>query len=159
MKGFEHLTEGDVAKLGKQPLHICRQPGYDATIHTCLGCQPGKAKPSKYRNVKVVVDGITFDSKREANYWLLLKARAKTGEINSLERQVPFALCAPDRTDIAHQHESEISVIVSGYVADFSYYDRAGVRHVVDAKGHRTDMYKLKRKWLELQDGIEIEEV
>src|SRR5712691_4765597 len=115
------------------------------------------AKPSKYRNVKVTIDGQRFDSKREAEYWLLLKERARTGEINSLERQVPFALCAHDRTDDEHQNER--NVIVATYVAYYSFFYRAGKRHVVDAKGHRNKMYALKCKWLFLQDGIEVEEV
>lgn len=116
-----------------------------------------QAKPSKYRNVKVVVDGITFDSKREAAYWQGLKAREHNGEINSLQRQVPFALCCPDRTDLDLQGRR--SVVVSNYIADFSFYDRDGQRHVVDAKGHRTAIYQLKKKWLFLQDGIDITEV
>lgn len=142
-RGFEHLTEGDAAKLGKQSL-----PRGKTSLPT--------GKPSKYRNVKIVVDGITFDSKREAAYWVGLKARAAIGEINSLERQVVFALCAPDRTTGIPPLRS---VVVAFYIADFSFYDRDGARHVVDAKGAKTQMYKLKRKWLELQDGIVIEEV
>ena len=104
---------------------------------------------SKYRNVKVTIDGITFDSKREAAYWQGLKAREKNGEITDLQRQVIFPLCCP---------VEDRSVMVSSYVADFVYYEQ-GKRHVVDAKGLRTKDYKLKRKWLRLQDGIRIEEV
>ena len=47
--------------------------------------------------------------------------------------------------------------MVASYIADFCYLEN-GVRHVVDAKGHRTPTYKLKR-WLRLQDGITVEEV
>ena len=134
-RGFEHLTIEQAKGLGRSSV----------------------PKPSKYRNVTVVIDGETFDSKREAAYWHGLKAQVRAGEINSLHRQVEFALCAPDRTDLEHQHER--AVIVAQYIADFTYYDRAGRRHVVDAKGHRTAIYRLKKKWLELQDGIVIEEV
>jgi len=104
---------------------------------------------SKYRNVKVTIDGITFDSRREAAYWQGLKARERNGEITDLQRQVIFPLCCPfeDR-----------AVMVSSYVADFVYYEH-GKRHVVDAKGHRDKVYKLKRKWLRSQDGVTIEEV
>jgi hypothetical protein len=48
--------------------------------------------------------------------------------------------------------------MVSSYVADYVYVEQ-GKRHVVDAKGKRTQMYALKKKWLFLQDGIVIEEV
>lgn len=134
MRGFEHMTEGDAAKLGKQAV----------------------AKPSKYRNVKVVVGGITFDSKREANYWIGLKARQRAGEIQELRHHVNLPLLAVDR--VGGQHSA--NVIVAYYEADFYFEDVAsGDPHVVDAKGKRTQMYLLKKKWLELQDGIVIEEV
>jgi hypothetical protein len=111
-------------------------------------------KPSKYRNVKITVNGEVFDSKREAAYWQGLKAREHNGEITKLRRQVSFPLltCQGEWPNV-------FGVQVSTYVADFSYYDRDGERHVVDAKGKRTQMYALKKKWLELQDGIVIEEV
>ena len=35
---------------------------------------------SKYNNAKIVVDGITFDSKDEAKYYELLKAKRAAGE-------------------------------------------------------------------------------
>lgn len=108
-----------------------------------------KSKPSKYRNVKTRVAGELFDSKREAAYWQGLKAREHNGEITYLRRQVCFPLLCP---------VEDRAVMVAFYVADF-VYDEHGKRHVVDAKGKRTAMYQLKKKWLELQDGIVIEEV
>lgn len=104
--------------------------------------------PSKYRNVKVRIGGVLFDSQREAEYWRGLQARAANGEITNLRRQVVFPLLCP---------VEDRAVMVSHYVADF-VYDEHGVQHVVDAKGHRTRMYLLKKKWLFLQDGIAIEE-
>lgn len=120
--------------------------------------RPEPSKPqkgsirSKYRNVRTLVGGEVFDSKREAEYWMLLKAREALKEISGLCRQVPFALWAPS-------DKSENHVQVSSYIADFTFYDIEGRRHVVDAKGKRTQMYALKKKWLELQNGIVIEEV
>jgi hypothetical protein len=104
---------------------------------------------SKYHNVKTAIDGVVFDSKREATYWCGLQARARAGEITELRRQVVFPLCCP---------VEDRAVMVASYIADFCYLEN-GVRHVVDAKGHRTPIYNLKRKWLRLQDGIIIEEV
>ena len=43
------------------------------------------AKPSKYRNTPVTVDGIRFDSKREAAYYSELKIREKAGEVGGVE--------------------------------------------------------------------------
>jgi hypothetical protein len=118
-------------------------------------------KRSKYRNVTVEINGERFDSKREAAYWQGLKARERNGEIRHLRRQVPFTLCAPQRED---GKSNGCVVTVAIYVADFVFEesapDWAGWRRkVVDAKGKRTALYALKKKWLELQDGIVIEEV
>ena len=114
------------------------------------------AKPSKYRNVKVVVDGMTFDSKREAQYWRELQLRERAGEISKLSRQAAFDLRAPSH-DLGRDF-----VVVAWYFADFVYFDAKNVRHVVDVKGGsatKTAIYRLKKRWLFLQDGIDIEEV
>ena len=131
-RGFEHLTVEQAKVLGRS--------------------KAIPSKPSKYRNVTVVIEGETFDSKREAAYWQGLKARERAGEIVGLCRQQPFTLQAPSAP-------LGRSVVVATYVADFVYYDHAGAWHVVDAKGHRTAIYRLKKRWLEVQNGIVIEEV
>lgn len=113
--------------------------------------RPSEQAKSKYRNVRTMIGSEVFDSKKEADYWLILKAREALNEIEGLRRQVPFSLYCPD---IFAPHENRE---VSSYVADFVYSD--GRMHVVDAKGMRTRMYLLKKKWLELQCGIVIEEV
>jgi len=107
------------------------------------------SKPSKYHNQHVTIDGITFDSQREAAYWQGLKARAAAGEITELRYHVVFPLLCPieDR-----------ALMVTTYEADFTYRE-FGHLHVVDVKGHRTQMYLLKKRWLQLQEGLRIEEV
>jgi len=45
------------------------------------------------------------------------------------------------------------------YVADFVYTDRDGTVHVVDAKGWRTEVYRLKKKLMLMVHGIRIEEM
>ena len=47
---------------------------------------------SKYGAKKVTVDGITFDSKKEANRWCELRLMERAGVITGLERQVKFVL-------------------------------------------------------------------
>lgn len=44
------------------------------------------------------------------------------------------------------------------YVADFTYYDKAGKYHIVDTKGVKTDVYLLKKKMMQFK-GYDIEEV
>jgi hypothetical protein len=45
-------------------------------------------RPAKYRNEKVVYNGIKFDSKGELNRWCELVLLQKAGRINTLARQV-----------------------------------------------------------------------
>lgn len=115
---------------------------------------PSSPPRRKYRNAVVEINGIRFDSKAEAEYWLKLRDREARGEIHSLQRQVAFALRCPVET--AH----DLIAVAAHYIADFTYYE-GGHRHVVDVKrsATQTAVYRLKRKWLELQTGIVIEEV
>lgn len=110
---------------------------------------PGKLRlgrrRSKYRNIKTVVDGRKFDSRKEAAHYELLKARQFKGEISCLKCQVSFTI------------KIKKSVICR-YIADFTYHEN-GKRVVVDVKGVRTDVYKLKRKLMLACLGITIVEV
>jgi hypothetical protein len=117
------------------------------------------SKPSKYRNVKTVVDGQRFDSQREAGHWMALRAREAAGEITDLQRQVSFPLMCPEMDNLGlAQRGGMFQVAV--YVADFVYRERGSTALVVvDAKGRRIAPYPLKKKWLYLQQGIEILEV
>lgn len=117
------------------------------------------APPSKYRNVKVTVDGERFDSRKEADYWMGLKLRERAGEITELARQVLFSLYAPQIYG-SQNPEHAVWIQIAEYKADFVFRDATG-RHVVDAKGQKQRIcpYPLKKKWLELQEGIVIEEV
>jgi hypothetical protein len=113
--------------------------------------QPPTPKKSKYRNVKVVIDGQKFDSQREAAHWSELKLREQAGEIRNLRRQLNFQLWPPAIGQGAW-------VEVANYCADFVFDDHDGKPHVQDVKGGKeTAMFALKRKWLFLQSGIEIE--
>lgn len=49
-------------------------------------------KPRKYRNERTDVDGITFDSKKEAARWQELRLLWNAGHITGLRRQVAYAL-------------------------------------------------------------------
>jgi hypothetical protein len=117
----------------------------------------GPAPRRKYRNVSVEVEGLRFDSRAEGEYWLTLRDREARGEIYDLRRQVAFPLFTVASRD---QPPHRILVQVAEYRADFVYFE-AGQRHVVDVKrkATQTQVYQLKRKWLQLQDGIVIEEV
>lgn len=102
---------------------------------------------SKYKAKKTVVDGITFDSKKEAMHYQELKLLERTGEISDLKLQVPFVLI--DKS----VHGRQIK-----YVADFVYY-QDGQMVVEDVKGFKTDVYKLKKRLMAERYGIEIKEI
>ena len=100
-----------------------------------------KKKP-KYNAKKTQVDGKTFDSIKEANYYCELKIRQRDGEILFFLRQVPFDL--PGNVK---------------YRLDFLEFHTDGTVHAVDVKGMRIEMYKLKKKQVEALYPVEIEEV
>lgn len=102
---------------------------------------------SKYRNQKVEVDGIVFDSKREANRYLELKLLEKAGEISNLECQPKFDLVVN-------------GMKVCTYYGDFRYKDERICKPVVeDVKGVRTHEYIIKKKLLKAIFDIDVVEV
>ena len=106
-------------------------------------------KESKYHNKKVTVDGITFDSIKEADRWKELRLMEQAGEIVGLVRQVRIELIP----------KTKLYRAIS-YVADFVYFDkRTGKTVYEDVKGMKTDVYKLKKKLLYWRHGIEVNEV
>ena len=109
---------------------------------------------SKYRNRKVNVDGILFDSIREARRYGELKLLQKGGYISGLQLQVPFELLPSQKNAEGKVVERKVR-----YIADFVYTDRNGQQVVEDAKGCRTEVYLLKKKLMRYVHGIEIKEV
>lgn len=106
----------------------------------------GEAKRGKYGNRRVEIDGMKFDSRHEADYYLgVLLPRWRAGELRLLARQVPFDLPGGIR-----------------YVADFVTVDRDGSVSVIDAKSEATKknrVYINKKKQMRAVWGIEIMEV
>lgn len=119
---------------------------------------------SKYHAHKVTVDGITFDSKKEARRWSELKLMESAGIITDLRRQVTFTLIPPqdirDRKTGKHlRTERAIK-----YRADFMYTDSSDVRTIVeDVKGYKGGqaytIFKIKKKLMLYLYGLEVDEV
>lgn len=119
---------------------------------TC--CQP--APPSgvtleeapklpKYRNQRVTVEGLKFDSKHEAAVYQDLLLRVKSGELKTVLRQVGFDLPGGIR-----------------YFADFVAIDQENRATVYDAKSEATRqnrVYINKKKQLKACCGLDIVEV
>lgn len=102
---------------------------------------------SKYHAKKTEVEGIVFDSKKEAERYRSLRLLERCGAIKNLKRQIPFLLI-----------EKSVYGRAVKYVADF-VYEKDGVEVVEDVKGYKTDVYKLKRRMMAEKYGIVIREV
>ena len=101
---------------------------------------------SKYHSTPTEVNGIRFDSKREANRWAELRILERAGKIQKLKRQVKYLLIPSQYRD-GKCIEREAT-----YIADFVYI-KDGHLVVEDCKGFRTPEYRLKRKlMLQLYD-------
>ena len=115
----------------------------------------------KYGNKKVLVDGISFDSKREANRYTELKMMVRAGEISDLELQKEYELIPSqyEKTSMPKGKPKCLERSVK-YIADFVYKDnRTGECVVEDTKGVRTPEYIIKRKLLLYVYGIRIKEI
>jgi hypothetical protein len=99
-------------------------------------------KRSKYGAVKTVVDGITFDSKKEA---------ARYQELKLLKVEA-----------LVLQPEYELRVngeLICKYRADFRYMDKKNglwIPVIEDCKGVKTAVYRLKKKLMLACYGIHI---
>lgn len=123
----------------------------------------------KYRNTPVEVFGIKFDSRKEANYYLLLREQQDKGKISDLRMQVPFELIpAVYKEEVKHlktkdKIERRCIQRATHYLADFVYKDNeTGEEVVIDVKSPITRQnaeYRLKKKMMLAFKNIEIKEV
>ena len=102
----------------------------------------------KYRNQPITMDGIRFDSKKEAMRWSELLLLERAGDISLLSRQPIY-------------HLSINGVMVCKYAADFEYFFE-GNKIVEDVKSPATrknPTYRIKKKLMKAIHGIDIVEV
>jgi len=114
-----------------------------------------RKKGSKMKNVKVIYDGLVFDSKKEGDRYIELKNLEIKGLISDLELQKAFVLAQ--------------SVILNGrkkpairYVADFCYFTNKGEIVVEDVKSSFTKtlpVYRIKSHLMKSVHNIDITEV
>ncbi len=107
---------------------------------------------SKYKAKKSTVDGITFDSQKEAGRFRELSLLERAGKITELETQVKFELIPSQKVD------GKVVERACNYVADFVYV-QDGKKVVEDTKGYKTKEYIIKRKLMLWVHGIRIKEV
>lgn len=119
-----------------------------------------KPKRSKYGNVKVTINGITFDSGKEADRYLVLKSKEAAGEISHLELQPKFYL---------YGAKGPVLIRSKGYPngrravwkGDFAYFCSIRNKRICeDVKGFRTQIFILKKAVVEAcYPGLEIVEI
>lgn len=147
------MTSADLARLG---------PAAQKQVLDKLAGEQKKQKHSKYGNRKVVMDGIKFDSEREAARFGELKVLRAMGKIRNLRLQANFTLVEGYTTIEGERIKPMV------YRADFTY-ERATepdcngtvywLREVEDAKGMKTKDYLLKKKLMQDKYNITIREV
>ena len=97
---------------------------------------------SKYRSNKISIDGHTFDSQKEADYYCELKLKLKAKEIDGFCIQPTFIL-APSLK----------------YKADFIVFHKNGNPEIIDVKGFKTKEYIAKKKVFEDKFNLKITEI
>lgn len=107
-------------------------------------------RKNKYGAVKINAYGLTFDSKKEASRYLQLRQLEVAGLITGLETQVSFRLSSNGKH-------------LCKYVADFRYFDEEKKETIVeDVKSAYTaklPVYRLKKKMMLFEHGINVQEV
>lgn len=112
----------------------------------------GTQAKSKYGNRVTYVDGVRFDSKREAERYTVLLVRLNTGEISRLKLQPEFTITE------AYMMPDGRKVKAQRYRADFSYVLPDGREVVEDVKteGTKTQVFVNKQKLIYEKYGIEV---
>ncbi len=125
-----------------RPLDVIRPPFKLGDVSR-LADEMRRAKPSKYRARKTVVDNIEFHSAAEARRYGELKLLEKGGYIRRLELQPVYRIAIN-------------GIHVCKVILDFRYYEN-GIGWVdEDLKGRDNPLSRLKRKLVEAQYGIKV---
>lgn len=98
-----------------------------------------KKNETKYNNRKVELDGHVFDSQLEADYYAYLKLREKANDILFFIIQPRYLLQHAFEKDGKKYRRIE-------YVADFEVHHNDGSIEVVDTKGVKTAVFRIKEK-------------
>lgn len=126
--------------IRKSPVAAINQHLFEDVVKT------DTPKKHKYGAKRTEVNGIKFDSAKEAKRYSELLILLKAGEIGLLELQVPYELNAGGTHSLK-------------YIADFVYMTKEGLKVIEDAKGYRTKEYLKKKKLMFKVHNITIKEV
>ncbi len=101
-----------------------------------------KMKKTKYRSNKTSIDGHTFDSQKEAEFYCDLKNRLQAKDIRGFCIQPTFMLAKGLK-----------------YKADFIIFNNDGSEEIIDVKGYKTKEYIAKKKIFEDKFNLKIKEI
>lgn len=131
----------EMLRVEKWKKYICKDCGREFTFSDIELRHKQKNRGNKYGACKVTVDGIKFDSKKEAGFYEKLKKMESDGEIKDLKLQPKFEL------QEGFNGLDGVRVRPLRYIADFMFYDNKEERvRVIDAKGFKTKVYMIKKK-------------
>lgn len=138
MKGWEDVTEEQLSKLG---IKYTTKTHKKLIAKKKIGTDTNRPK-NKYNAVKTEINGIAFDSKKEADYYSNLLLLKKAGIVESFVMQKDFTL------QDAFTRENGERIKATRYRADFVVRYKNGHEEVVDVKGMKTRVYINKKKML-----------
>lgn len=110
-----------------------------------------KTKSSKFNNIKTEIDGYTFDSKKESEFYGSLKLKKQAGLIKDFQMQVPYEIIVNN-------------IHIAKYFLDFEIENNDGTKEYIDIKGKdkktnkfiKTGVFALKKRLVEAIYGIKI---
>lgn len=124
------------------------------------GTSPATQKKSKYHNIKTEVNGVRFDSQKEARRYQELLRLEELGMIADLRLQVNFTL----QEAFTKPSGERVRAIV--YKADFTYKKRDEnddytlyIVEDVKSRATKTPVYRTKKKLMWEKFRIQIKEV
>lgn len=94
---------------------------------------------NKYKAKRTVYNGVTYHSKKEANYAFKLDCLIQTGEVKGVERQVRMPLHAVGGKKVGY------------YVVDFKVTRNDDTVYYVEVKGYATQLWKWKARHFKLE--------
>ena len=100
----------------------------------------GGQKRGRYGSYKCEVNGITFDSVMEARFYAFLLLQKAGRKIKNFERQVPYELLPKFKTKAGK------TIRATDYIADFVITEKDGSQKVIDVKGKKTEVFRIKEK-------------
>lgn len=113
-------------------------------------------KKRKYKNTKLTVGNLAFDSKKEYERYLELSLLLGQNKISDLKMQVPFILAG----SVKFKNEPRAKPALK-YIADFTYIQNGKliVEDVKSAITRKDKGYRIKKHLMMAVHNVEISEV